>query len=222
MKRIFLTTLLVLILSLVVVGPAAAQNGKLTVKGEVKAISGNSLTILSNKGETIVVTAPSGFDMGTVKEGDSVLVKAVAGSGGGWEAQSIKVVGGKDDKEDKGKDKDDKDDDEKPEGSKDNSAYCSDGKQDKPHPLAAKMAERYGVTESWVMGYFCNGYGMGAIMLALKTSQTEGVVATPESLLASRADGIGWGNLWKDLKLIGSEKEGHSPPGLLKKQEKNK
>ena len=41
------------------------------------------------------------------------------------------------------------------------------------------------------MGYFCNGQGMGAIMLALKTSQLSG--ADPDSLLAMRAAGEGWG-----------------------------
>jgi hypothetical protein len=65
------------------------------------------------------------------------------------------------------------------------------------------------------MGYFCNGQGMGAIMLALKTSQLTG--ADPASLLAMRAAGEGWGQIWQELGLIGSEKDIKAPPGQLKK-----
>ena len=56
-------------------------------------------------------------------------------------------------------------------------------------------------------------------MLALKTGVIEGVEADPASLLAERSNGNGWGNIWKGLGLIGSEKQGHSPPGPLKKPE---
>ena len=70
------------------------------------------------------------------------------------------------------------------------------------------------MTEDWVMETFCDGYGMGAIMLVLKTRDLVG--ADHGELLAVRALGKGWGRIWKDLGLIGSEKDGHSPPGLLK------
>jgi hypothetical protein len=66
------------------------------------------------------------------------------------------------------------------------------------------------------MGYFCEGYGMGGIMLALKTRDLlDGSDPDLGELLERRAQGEGWGQIWKGLKLIGSEKEGHSPPGLL-------
>lgn len=217
MKRILIAMILALMFSLPVMGSVSAQKGKINIKGEVIAIGGGTLTILSNKGETFVVTVPDDFDLNSIQKGDSVLVKAVAGDGGTWLAQSIKQVG---------KDSDDADNDEseveedQAEGSKHNSAYCVDGKQEKPHPLAAKLAERYGVTQQWVMDNFCDGYGMGAIMLALKTSQIEGVGTDPETLLTERANGVGWGNIWKGLGLIGSEKNGHSPPGLLKKPDR--
>jgi len=55
--------------------------------------------------------------------------------------------------------------------------------------------------------------------LALKTGELEGIEAAPESLLAERENGVGWGNIWKGLGLVDSEREGHSPPGLLKKPE---
>ena len=123
-------------------------------------------------------------------------------------------------KEDMDEDENEVEDEDREEGSKLNSAYCVEGKQEKTHPLATKLAERYGVTEQWVMGYFCDGYGMGAIMLALKTSQIDGIDATPEALLTERSNGVGWGNIWKSIGLIGSERAGHSPPGLLKKPDK--
>ena len=64
------------------------------------------------------------------------------------------------------------------------------------------------------METFCDGYSMGAIMLALKTSKMEGAYPAGK-LLEDRVQGTGWGQIWKDLDLIGSEKDGHSPPGLL-------
>jgi hypothetical protein len=210
MKKILISTIMVLMVALLAVGPASAQKGKININGEVTAVGTNTLTIHSNKGETFVVTVPDGFDLNSIQVGDSVLVKAVAGDGGSWQAQTIKQIG-------RGISGDGDDDDDQSEGSKGNSAFCADGKQEKPHPLAARMSERYGVTEQWVMDYFCDGYGMGAIMLALKTSELNGVDADAEILLAERANGQGWGQIWQGLGLIGSEKEGHSPPGLLKK-----
>lgn len=244
MKKTCVTILLVLMVALLAVGPASAQKGKINIKGEVTAMGGGTLTVLSNKGETYVVTVPAGIDVSAIQVGDSIQVKASAGDGDAWLADSIKLVGGgngngDDDAENeaesededndnngqgnnkgqgndkaKGKDKDKKD---KPEGFKDNSAFCALDKQDKPHPLAPKIAERYGVSEGIVMGYFCEGYSIGAIMLAIKTSQLEGATANPGDLLAKRAAGNAWGLIWKGLGLIGSEKNGHSPPGLLNK-----
>lgn len=210
MKRIILTIILIIILSLLAAGPAAAKTDKINIKGEVTAIGAGTITVLSNKGVSYEVAVPDGFDTSAIKVGDSVLVKGRLGESGSVTAESIKLLG-QEEVEDDG------DDEDQADGGKSNSAYCAEGKQEKMHPFAAKMAERYGVTEDWVMGYFCDGYGMGQIMLALKTGELEGIDADPEALLAERANGVGWGNIWKGLGLIGSEREGHSPPGLLKK-----
>lgn len=210
MKRIILTTILMLMLSLMVAGPASAKNDKINIKGEVTVVSADTITILSNKGVTYEIALPDGFDL-AIQVGDSVLVRGRLNEDGSVIAESIKLLG-------KGNDKDGSDEDQA-EAGKGNSAYCADGKQEKPHPLAARLAERYGVTEAWVMEYFCDGYGMGQIMLALKTGEIEGIEADPESLLSERAKGVGWGVIWKDLGLIGSEKDGDSPPGSLKKPE---
>jgi len=212
MKKTFVATTLVLLIALLAVGPVYAQKNKINIKGEVTAINDGTLTVTSNKGETYTLTIPDAMDVSAVQVGDSVLVKATAGEGGNWIAESIKLVGN-------GDDKSDNNEEQNTEGFKDNSAFCADGKQLKPHPLAPKLAERYGVTQDWVMERFCEGYSIGAIMLAIKTSQVEGMTASPDDLLADRAAGQGWGLIWKDLGLIGSEKNGQSPPGLLKKAE---
>ena len=209
MKKILVMFMVVLMLALLAAGTASAQKGKVNINGEVTAVGVDTLTILSKKGETFVVTVPDGFDISTMQVGDIVLVKAVAGENDSWMAESIKQIG-------PGSFDDDTDDDSAEVG-KYNSAFCTDGKQDKPHPFATKMAERYGVDEGWVMEKFCAGHGMGAIMLALKTGEIDGVGVDPDTLLAERENGSGWGQIWQNYGLIGKEKDAHSPPGLLKK-----
>jgi hypothetical protein len=103
-------------------------------------------------------------------------------------------------------------------GSKETSAYCS-GEKDKVHPMAVAIAETYGISEEEVMDYFCAGHSFGAIMLALQTVELD-PSADVGSLLEARKGGKGWGQIWKEAGLIGSEKEGNSPPGLLKKPDK--
>jgi len=207
MKTKLTISILVILVALLAAVPALAIPDKGAVKGKVTAVDpgGGTVTIETKKGEFVTVVIPQEFDITLVEVDDWVLVKGVTGQDKSIEAEWLKQIG-------KGQDKDD--DDDKAEGSKENSAFCSDGKQDKPHPLADKIEERFDVPEEgWVMDYFCAGYGMGAIMLALKTSELDG--ADPGEFLEDRAQGQGWGQIWKDKGLIGSEKEGHSPPGLL-------
>ncbi len=218
MKKKLIPIILALLVSLLVVGSASAKKNKLNIKGEVTAVSSTSLTVNSNKGE-FIIGIPAGVDVSGIEVGDDVLVKAVGSDDGSWVAESVKVVGQGGDDEMEDKEKKNKD---QPEGKKDNSAFCAEDKQEKNHPLAAKLADRYDVEEEWVMEKICDGYSVGAIMLALKTSQLEGVEASPDELLANRAEGEGWGQIWKRMKLIGAEKNGNSPPGLLKKPKKEK
>ena len=208
MKKTLVATVMVLMVALLATGTTFAQKSKLNIKGEVITIVDATLTIETSKGEKFVITIPEELDVSDIQEGDSVLVKATAADDGSWVAVSIKEVGAGSEGDDEAEDH---------EGFQENSAFCADGKQDKPHPLAPKLAERYGVPEDWVMEKFCEGYSIGAIMLAIKTSQIEGITYTPDELLTKRDSGTGWGSIWKELRLIGSEKEGHSPPGQLKK-----
>ena len=70
------------------------------------------------------------------------------------------------------------------------------------------------MAEEDFMDYFCDGYSIGAVMLALKTSQLDGS-GDPTPLLESRARGNPWGHIWKNSSLIGKDKLWNSPPGLL-------
>lgn len=208
MKKTLISLLIVLMLALPAVGAVSAQNNKLNVKGEVLSLEGGVLTVESNKGETIEIAIPADFDLPDIETGDSVLIKGVAGEEGGWVASAVKVLG------------QDNDAGDEMGGFEINSAYCAEDKKDTPHPLAVKIAERYGFSEELVMTSYCQGYSIGQIMLAIKTSQMDGVDASPEEILGSLESGIAWGQVWKDMGLIGWEKNGNSPPGQLKKPDK--
>jgi hypothetical protein len=208
MKKSLILLLLVLMLAIPPLGTASAQNDKINIKGEVLSFDGGILTVESNKGEMIEVILPEGLDLPGLEVGDAVLIKATAGENGEWIARTVKVLGqGDDDLNEMG-------------SFEDNSAYCSEDKKDTPHPLAIKIAERYDVSEEMVMTYYCQGYSIGQIMLAIKTSQLEGVEVSPETILDNLESGIAWGLIWKDMGLIGWEKNGNSPPGQLKKPDK--
>lgn len=210
MKKSIIFSSFVILATMLLASPVQAIPGKGAVKGEVTGFDSGSVTIKTQKGETFVVTVPEGYDLSSVEVGDWVLVKGSPGEGGVIEADWFKPVG-----KGRGKGKSDQD---KPEGKKENSAFCAEDKQVKDHPLAAKIAEHFDVSGEIVMGYFCEGYSMGAIMLALKTRDLDG--SDPGEVLKSRADGFGWGQIWKEKMLIGSEAEGHSPYGQLKKLDK--
>lgn len=213
MKKIFSITLLALLLALSFAGSASAQKDKININGQVVSVEAGVVTVLSNKGVTYVVRVPEGFDLSALQVGARVLVKGSTAPDGTIEAESIRLLGNDEAEDEAG------DDEAEGEGSRENSAFCAGDKQKKPHPLAAKLATRYGVTQEWVMQRFCAGDSMGAIMLAVRTSQIEGVTASPDELLSERGAGNGWGLIWKELGLIGSEKSAHSPPGQLKKPE---
>lgn len=203
MKKLIFAMLAVLI-ALSLAAPALAAPGNKVIKGEVTVIGATTFTVLTHKGETIEVTPPTGFDLTTLKIGDIVLVKGRLQPGGKLTAAWVKFPDAAEEDDDKNPPKDDKE----------TSDYCT-GQQTQPHPVASKLADKYGVTVDWIMGHFCNGVGMGQIMLALRTAKITG--GDPEALLAQRAEGKGWGEIWKDAKLIGSEKSIHTPPGWLMK-----
>ncbi len=85
--------------------------------------------------------------------------------------------------------------------------YCANPSEQ--HPAGLKLAAEYGVTYEEVIGWFCQGYGMGEIMLALQTSQKTGL--PPAELLAMKTEQGGWGQVWQNLGLIGKGKRQVTP-----------
>jgi hypothetical protein len=79
---------------------------------------------------------------------------------------------------------------------------CADSN---PHPLAVRLAERYGESPERVMAWFCEGYGFGDIMQALSMRKEAGEDAG--TLLALRAELGGWSLVWQELGLIGPRKD---------------
>lgn len=76
-----------------------------------------------------------------------------------------------------------------------------------PHPAAAGLAEMYDADYEDIIGWFCDGYGIGEIMLALRTSeQTDD--ADADELLALKTEMGGWGQVWLSLDLIGKGRWG--------------
>lgn len=90
--------------------------------------------------------------------------------------------------------------------------YCTDAEA--THPMVARLATRYGVSEAKIAGWFCNGFGFGEIMLALQTATRTG--ATADEYLAERGSGLGWGQIWRLDSLVTSESDA-LPPGQAKK-----
>lgn len=208
MKKTLTSLLLVLLIALMTVGSVSAQKNKMNLKGEVISFDGSILIVESNKGETVEIVIPEGFEIPELVPGDSVLVKAEAGEGGEWIAESVKLLSHQNTEEN-----------QETYEFRFTNAYCVDGKKETNHPLAAKIAERYGIDEETVMTYYCQGYSIGEIMLALKTSQMEGVEASFEDILAGLDGPDAWGHIWQDMGLIGWEKNETPPPGQLKKME---
>ncbi len=95
------------------------------------------------------------------------------------------------------------------EGESGTNPHCTSGGAQ--HPMAVRLAETYGTSYEQVMQWFCEGqYGLGQIAMALQTSQLTG--QPPESLLAARGEGRGWGQIWKEQGLIGRSEDGGPPP----------
>jgi len=91
------------------------------------------------------------------------------------------------------------------------SPYCTGEEIDRQHPVATNIAATYGVDYEEVIGYFCEGYGFGEIMLAYETGEFTGELAV--ELLDRKGKGHAWGLIWKELGLIGNEKDGGAAPG---------
>ena len=206
MKKFASVYVLVVILALISVTLVSAQSGIMNAKGDVTDIDldEGTVEIHTTKGEEFIVYVPTDFDLLSLEVGAFLHIKGRVQENGTVVADWIKD----------GERDDDGDGGENGNGSKAESAFCS-GRKDKPHPLAAGIEDKYGLPVDEVMLYFCDGYGFGQIMLALHTEEMTGVGVS--ETLGNRNKGLGWGQIWKELKLIGKPKEASSPPGHLKR-----
>ncbi len=90
------------------------------------------------------------------------------------------------------------------------------------HPVLAGLASRFDVPYETLLGYFCNdNLGVGEIALALFTAQhSDGGVDLP-TLISQRLDqGLGWGQIWQGLGMIGNG-NGQGDETLKKNQDRN-
>jgi hypothetical protein len=74
-----------------------------------------------------------------------------------------------------------------------------------PHPVAVRLAGRYGESPERVMAWFCEGYGFGDFVQALSMRKETGEDAG--TLLALRAELGRWSLVWQELGLIGPRKD---------------
>ncbi len=65
------------------------------------------------------------------------------------------------------------------------------------HPVAVRLDERYEeATYDQIIDWFCKGYGIGEIRLALSMAAAQdGNVVTWEDLLAAKTEDVGWGQI---------------------------
>lgn len=224
MWRKTLTIALALALTLGAASTAAAQGGQtenVEFTGTVVSINPGegSFQAETEEGDVYTVVPAEGFDFSTLSEGDLVEVEGTLTQTGQVAADKVSNEsnnenGGKGQDKDKDKDKV-KDEGEKQSNGK---GVCEGTKQ---HPMAASIAERYGVAEDSVAGWFCEGFGFGEIMLALQTGLlSEG--SDPGSLLAQKKADGGWGKIWQELGLIGKPEDAKPPDHAGPKDKEDK
>lgn len=194
--------------------PTAAVGPKVNVKGQVISISKEGvIQIETKKGETVLVSLPEGEEFPKLEVGDYVHVKGTLLLTGKVVADWVRVISSKEldeEDEDEGEEAEEEDDDE--DEAKSESAFCDPDKDKGPHPLAVGIAKRYDKSAEEIMAYFCEGFGFGQIMLALQTDEDNAA-----SMLEERKEGKGWGQIWKEMGLIGQPGQASSPPGHLKR-----
>ncbi len=97
---------------------------------------------------------------------------------------------------------------------RDRDNWCLETSQE-IHPVAQDIADMYGYEYEEVIGWFCDGAGLGEIMLAIYIiNHLPGdldPMPTVADLLALQDDGLGWGQIMRDYDLIGGPRR-QGPP----------
>jgi len=214
MKRLSMILLIAILFTLIFPRAVLAEKMSPVIKGDVISIDQTEGTIsIATEGNIIVVHVPLNFNFNDISIGSKVLAKVQQSQDGSVVADWIKEVSKGDD--DLELEDGEEIEEEEGVGGKSNSSYCS-GEKENDHPFAAAISETYGASVSDVMGYFCNGFGFGEIMLALQTHQMNNEEVS--SMLDLRESKHGWGQIWQDMGIIGNADKVKSPPGQLKKE----
>ena len=202
MKKSLLVILGVVTLLILSSSLAFAKTEKVNLTGEITAVDTENLTItiLTAASEEMTIQFPPEWDFTFTQEdvGTFVHVKGEYQEDGSLVVEWVKPV------------------DEQA------SAYCS-GENETAHPVAIVLANKFDKDVDEIMDYFCQGFGFGQIFLALQTEMITGGEVLYGDLLASRAEGQGWGEIWKDLGYHGKPKDpDKTPPGQDKDKDKDK
>jgi hypothetical protein len=98
---------------------------------------------------------------------------------------------------------------------RDRELWCLDEGEDSldlgTHEVAQDIADMYDYPYEVVIGWFCEGAGLGEIMLAINISLETGELV--EDLLALRVD-QGWGQIMRDYELIGGPSDRSGNEGV--------
>lgn len=192
--NLFLTVLIALTMVFAAVQPAFAQEetGATEITGEVVTIvlptetEPGSFDVQTEMG-IVTVFPGEGYDFTLLEVGDMVVVTGTENEDGSLSAEEI-TIGEPQEPE------------EPEEPMYPNQGYYCTQSEDM-HPMGARLAERYGMDYATLQGWFCEGHGWGQVMLALQTGAA--MEMDPAMLLEARDAGEGWGNIWKELGLIG-------------------
>ena len=216
-------SLIVVVAALLILLPTSIVMGgsKGALKGTVGSINGVvedefSFTLDTKYGEiTVFAPAESYPDLA---EGMTVLVKGEWISEEEYRAEWVKQIGSGQESEEQ----------ESEEGEKTfKNAFCT-GAKESNHPLADKIYEKFDVGTEFdseigadtINDWFCEGHSFGQIMLAFTTHFLNPDLDPYNVLLMRKEAGMGWGKIWKEFDMIGSEREG-MPPGWIHKPDKD-
>jgi hypothetical protein len=196
--------LVALAMLLVNVQPAAAfePGDEAEITGTVISIDeeAGSFEVETEEGEIYIVFPDEEFDFSSIQEGDTVEVEGTVNEDGSISATSVIVQ----EQDDEGEA--DEGDTEEQEGPSEG-YFCTQSEDQ--HPFGARLAERYGMDYETLQAWFCDGFGWGQILLALQTGLITG--DDPGELLEARNSGLGWGEIWQGLNLIGRPEDAGPP-----------
>ncbi|MEN8241144.1 MAG: hypothetical protein ABFS17_04430 [Chloroflexota bacterium] len=213
--RILLTLSIVLIFSMAAAGTVLAE--EVTIEGTVGWFDVDAMMMdLNTVDGVVLVYLPEGFDFTGIEFGSELALTGEFTGEGEFTASGVAAPAECDGDGECPDGEGDGDGDGDQVEERHRNAFCDEDKKEGAHPFAAGIAATYGVSEEEVMAMFCDGYSVGAIMLAFQTREMNG--ADPADTLGQRDEGQGWGQIWKDAGLIDDAEEA-LPPGQAKKLE---